>query len=271
MPELPEVETTRRGISPHVEGQRVQSVLVRNAKLRWPIPPALAAELPGLTIDSIERRAKYLLMHTSAGTLLAHLGMSGSLRIVDASAPVRKHDHVDIVLAGGAVLRFHDPRRFGCMLWVREAVDEHPLLAGLGPEPLSNELTGDYLFARSRKRSAPVKSFIMDQRIVVGVGNIYANEALFAAGISPRRKSGSVTRAQYEALVAEIKAVLNRAIKSGGTTLRDFVGSDGTPGYFVQELQVYGRGGEPCTRCRSKLREFRQGQRASVYCPKCQR
>lgn len=271
MPELPEVETTRRGIRPHVEGQRVQSVLVRNANLRWPIPAALAADLPGLTIDTIERRAKYLLMHTRAGTLLAHLGMSGSLRIVDASAPVRKHDHVDIMLAGGTVLRFHDPRRFGCMLWVRDAIDEHPLLAGLGPEPLSNELTGDYLFARSRKRSAPVKSFIMDQRIVVGVGNIYANEALFAAGISPRRKSGSVTRAQYEALVVEIKAVLTRAIKSGGTTLRDFVGSDGTPGYFVQELQVYGRGGEQCTRCRSKLREFRQGQRASVYCPKCQR
>ncbi|HEY0961822.1 MAG TPA: bifunctional DNA-formamidopyrimidine glycosylase/DNA-(apurinic or apyrimidinic site) lyase [Pseudomonadales bacterium] len=271
MPELPEVETTRRGILPHVEGKRVKSVLVRNASLRWPVPAALAADLPGKTIDTIERRAKYLLMRTRAGTLLTHLGMSGSLRIVDASAPVRKHDHVDIVLADDTVLRFHDPRRFGCMLWVTDAIDGHPLLADLGPEPLSNEFTGDYLFARSRKRSAPIKSFIMDQRIVVGVGNIYANEALFAAGISPRRKSGSVTRAQYDALASEIKAVLHRAIASGGTTLRDFVGSDGTPGYFVQELQVYGRGGEACTRCRSKLREFRLGQRASVYCPKCQR
>jgi formamidopyrimidine-DNA glycosylase len=271
LPELPEVETTRRGILPHVEGKRVEAVLVRNERLRWPIPAALAAELPGQRIDSIERRAKYLLLRTKAGTLLVHLGMSGSLRIVDASAPVRKHDHVDIALVDGTVLRFHDPRRFGCMLWVTDAIDEHPLLASLGPEPLSDALTADYLFARSRKRSAPIKSFIMDQRIVVGVGNIYANEALFAAGISPRRKSGSVTRAQYEVLVAEIKAVLNRAIQSGGTTLRDFVGSDGKPGYFVQELQVYGRGGENCTRCRSKLREFRQGQRASVYCPKCQR
>lgn len=271
MPELPEVETTRRGILPHVEGKRVEAVVVRNERLRWPVPAALAAELPGQKIDAIERRAKYLLLRTKRGTLLAHLGMSGSLRIVEPSAPVRKHDHVDIVLTGGTVLRFHDPRRFGCMLWVTGALDEHPLLAGLGPEPLSTELTGDYLFTRSRKRSAPIKSFIMDQRIVVGVGNIYANEALFAAGISPRRKSGTVTRAQYDALVAEIKAVLNRAIEAGGTTLRDFVGGDGKPGYFVQELLVYGRGGESCTRCRSTLREIRQGQRATVYCPKCQR
>jgi formamidopyrimidine-DNA glycosylase len=271
LPELPEVETTRRGIAPHVEGKRVKAVLVRDHRLRWPIPATLAAELPGQTIDTIERRAKYLLLRTKTGTLLAHLGMSGSFRIVTPEEPVRKHDHVDIVLADGKVLRFHDPRRFGCLLWVKDEVNAHPLLAGLGPEPLSNELTADYLFARSRKRSAPVKSFIMDQRIVVGVGNIYANEALFSAGISPRRKSGSVTRAQFAALVTEIKAVLKRSIKSGGTTLRDFVGGDGKPGYFIQELNVYGRGGESCVTCRSKLREFRQGQRATVYCPKCQR
>jgi formamidopyrimidine-DNA glycosylase len=271
LPELPEVETTRRGIAPHVEGKRVKEVLVRDSRLRWPVTPTLAAELRGQTIDTIERRAKYLLLHTKAGTLLAHLGMSGSFRIVEPAEPVRKHDHVDIVLANNRILRFHDPRRFGCMLWVKDDLHEHPLLAGLGPEPLSKELTGEYLFARSRKRSAPVKSFIMDQRIVVGVGNIYANEALFGAGISPRRKSGAVTRAQFAALVAEIKAVLKRSIKSGGTTLRDFVGSDGAPGYFIQELQVYGRGGEPCARCRSKLTEFRQGQRTTVYCPKCQR
>ena len=271
MPELPEVETTRRGIAPHVTGKRVKDVLVRDSRLRWPVSAALAAELRGQTIDAIERRAKYLLLRTKAGTLLAHLGMSGSFRIVDAAEPVRKHDHVDIVFGDNRILRFHDPRRFGCMLWVQDEVNEHPLLAGLGPEPLSKELTGDYLFARSRKRSAPIKSFIMDQRIVVGVGNIYANEALFSAGISPRRKSGSVTRAQFDALVTEIKAVLERSIKSGGTTLRDFVGGDGKPGYFVQQLLVYGRGGEPCSRCRSKLREFRQGQRTTVYCPRCQR
>jgi len=271
LPELPEVETTRRGIAPHVEGKRVKSVLIRDSRLRWPIPATLAAELPGQKIEAIERRAKYLLLKTKTATLLAHLGMSGSFRIVTPAEPVRKHDHVDIVLADNTVLRFHDPRRFGCMLWVKDDVNAHPLLAGLGPEPLSNQLTADYLFTRSRKRSAPVKSFIMDQRIVVGVGNIYANEALFEAGISPRKKSGSVTRAQFETLVAEIKAVLQRSIKSGGTTLRDFVGSDGTPGYFVQELKVYGRGGEDCVTCRSKLREFRQGQRATVYCPKCQR
>jgi formamidopyrimidine-DNA glycosylase len=271
LPELPEVETTRRGIAPHVEGARVQSVLVRNGRLRWPVPAALAADLPGQTIHAIERRAKYLLLRTRAGTLLAHLGMSGSFRIVTPGEPVRKHDHVDIVLANGKVLRFHDPRRFGCMLWVTDPIEQHPLLAGLGPEPLAADFTGAYLFARSRKRSAPIKSFIMDQRIVVGVGNIYANEALFGAGISPRRKSGAVTRAQFDALVSEIRAVLKRSIKSGGTTLRDFVGSDGAPGYFIQQLQVYGRGGEACARCRSTLREFRQGQRATVYCPKCQR
>lgn len=271
MPELPEVETTRRGIAPHVEGRRVKTVTVRDSRLRWSVPEALAAKLRGQKIERIERRAKYLLLRTAAGTVLAHLGMSGSFRIVDPREPVRKHDHVDIALDNGCVLRFHDPRRFGCMLWVEDDVTVHPLLAQLGPEPLSEELTGEYLFKRSRKRSALVKSFIMDQRIVVGVGNIYANEALFGAGISPRRKSGSVTRAQYDALVAEIKTVLQRSIEVGGTTLRDFVGSDGAPGYFIQQLQVYGRGGENCARCRSKLREFRQGQRATVYCPKCQR
>jgi formamidopyrimidine-DNA glycosylase len=270
MPELPEVETTRRGIAPHVEGRKVEAVVVREKRLRWPIPPSLARELPGQRIDSIERRAKYLILRTQAGCLLVHLGMSGSLRIVGPDEAVRKHDHVDIQLAGKQILRFHDPRRFGCMLWVKDNIEEHPLLAGLGPEPLSTAFTAEYLFARSRKRNAPIKSFIMDQRIVVGVGNIYANEALFSAGISPRRKGGSVTRAQYAALVTEIKAVLKRAITVGGTTLRDFVGGDGEPGYFAQALQVYGRGGEACMRCRSKLTEFRQGQRTTVYCPKCQ-
>lgn len=271
MPELPEVETTRLGIAPHVEGRKVKELIVRQRALRWPVPRGLEARLRGQTITALERRAKYLLFHTRKGSLLVHLGMSGSLRVTDGKDAPRKHDHVDLVFGGDRILRFHDPRRFGCLLWVKEEVNAHPLLAGLGPEPLSKELTGEYLFARARKRSAPIKSFIMDQRIVVGVGNIYANEALFSAGISPRRKSGKVTRAQFDALVTEIKAVLKRSIKSGGTTLRDFVGGDGEPGYFIQQLLVYGRGGEPCTRCRSKLREFRQGQRSTVYCPECQR
>jgi formamidopyrimidine-DNA glycosylase len=271
MPELPEVETTRRGLSPHVAGQLVRAVQVREKRLRWPVPPALTRELTGQRIERIERRAKYLLFHTPAGVLLAHLGMSGSLRLVAPDEPVRKHDHVDIALANNLVLRFHDPRRFGCLLWVKGDIGAHPLLKALGPEPLEESFTGDLMFARSRKRSAPVKSFIMDQRIVVGVGNIYANEALFAAGISPRRKAGKVTRAQYDALVAEIRAVLQRAIRSGGTTLRDFIGGDGKPGYFQQTLAVYGRGGGTCVRCRSALVEFRLGQRSTVYCPRCQR
>jgi formamidopyrimidine-DNA glycosylase len=271
MPELPEVETTRKGIAPYVEGKKVASVTVRQKSLRWPVPASLAKELPGQKIRQLRRRAKYLLATTDRGTLLIHLGMSGSLRVVtDGEAP-RKHDHVDIVMEGGDVLRFHDPRRFGCVMWLKEPVEAHPLLANLGPEPLSDAFNAAYLHATSRKRKAAVKTFIMDGRVVVGVGNIYANEALFAAGINPTRAAGSISLARYEKLVQEIKAVLARAIKVGGTTLRDFVGGDGKPGYFSQSLNVYGRGGEPCKRCGTVLTEIRLGQRSTVYCRQCQK
>jgi formamidopyrimidine-DNA glycosylase len=270
MPELPEVETTGRGIAPWVEGQCVTAVQVRHAGLRWPVPPELARTLPGQRIRSVTRRGKYLLLQTDAGHVLIHLGMSGSLRIVEAATEVKKHDHVDICLASGKVLRFHDPRRFGCILWLTQDPQQHPLLAELGPEPLSEAFDADYLFARSRKRSAPVKQFIMDSHVVVGVGNIYANEALFLAGILPSRKAGSISKARYVRLVAAIRQVLADAIRSGGTTLRDFVGGDGKPGYFKQSLHVYGRGGENCRRCAAQLTEIRQGQRATVYCARCQ-
>jgi len=278
MPELPEVETTRRGIAPHVVGRKVSAVVVREPRLRWPVPPGLDALLRGQELLAVTRRGKYLLFETRTGTLLVHLGMSGSLRVVAPDAPVGKHDHVDIVVGtksgspgkGTQVLRFHDPRRFGCMLWLQEEPHTHPLLAGLGPEPLSAEFDTDYLYERSRKRSVPVKSFIMDGRVVVGVGNIYANEALFAAGIAPQRKAGTVSRARYASLVKEIKAVLERAIAVGGTTLRDFVGGNGEPGYFRQSLAVYGRGGEPCVSCGRTLVEIRLGQRSTVHCPRCQ-
>ena len=271
MPELPEVETTRRGITPHIKGIVVDAVVVREPRLRWAVTPALKRALPGNVIDAVERRAKYLLLQTAKGNVLIHLGMSGSLKIVTADEPVRKHDHVDFSLANGKVMRFHDPRRFGCVLWLPGDPYEHALLADLGPEPLSDELTGAYLFERSRNRKAPVKTFIMDGRIVVGVGNIYANEALFAARIAPERMAGSVSKKQYEALAAAIKKVLLQAIAAGGTTLRDFSGGDGEPGYFKQELLVYGRGGEPCLHCGKLLTEIRLGQRTTVYCPKCQR
>jgi formamidopyrimidine-DNA glycosylase len=270
MPELPEVETTGRGIAPWVEGVRVQSVVVRHAGLRWPIPAALAQRLQGQLVERVTRRGKYLLLQAGEGHVLVHLGMSGSLRIVEPGAEVKKHDHVDFVLDNGKVLRFHDPRRFGCILWLDGDPMLHPLLATLGPEPLSEAFNADGLFALSRKRTAPVKQFIMDSHVVVGVGNIYANEALFMAGILPTRKAGTISKARYAKLVATIKAVLANAIKSGGTTLRDFVGGDGKPGYFKQQLHVYGRGGEPCTQCGGLLTEIRQGQRTTVYCHKCQ-
>ena len=246
MPELPEVETTRRGIEPHVRGQRIERLVVRQPRLRWPIPVELAELLQGRTIERVERRGKYLLVPFAHGTLLIHLGMSGSLRIIETGLPVGKHDHVDIELSSGQVLRYTDPRRFGAMLWHAGDVSTHLLLAELGPEPLTDAFDGDYLFERSRGRSAPVKTFLMDSHIVVGVGNIYANEALFSAGIRPDRAAGRVSRARYVALADEVKRVLARSIKQGGTTLRDFVGGDGKPGYFRQQLNVYGRGGESC-------------------------
>lgn len=272
MPELPEVETTRRGLAPHVEGRVVAGVVLRRPDLRWPIPPQVAALLPGQRIDAVRRRAKYLLLDTAAGSALLHLGMSGSLRVLPASTPLDPHDHVDIALAGRGtrVLRFNDPRRFGCLLWQAPG-EVHPLLRSLGPEPLSDAFDGDYLFARSRGRTAPVKSFLMDQRIVVGVGNIYAAEALFAAGISPLRAAGRVSRERYAALAGEVKRILAWAITRGGTTLRDFISPDGAPGYFELELAAYGRGGEPCPRCGRPMQEAAIGQRTTVWCGRCQR
>ncbi|WP_313306212.1 bifunctional DNA-formamidopyrimidine glycosylase/DNA-(apurinic or apyrimidinic site) lyase [Stutzerimonas balearica] len=270
MPELPEVETTRRGIAPHLLGQTIERVVVRDRRLRWPIPEDLDVRLSGQRIEAVERRAKYLLIRVQSGTLIAHLGMSGSLRLVPAELPAAKHEHVDILLGSGQALRYTDPRRFGALLWSQLPL-QHPLLASLGPEPLDEGFDGRRLYELSRGRSMAVKPFIMDNAVVVGVGNIYASEALFAAGIDPRRPAGGISRARYERLAAEIRRILAMAIERGGTTLRDFVGGDGKPGYFQQELFVYGRGGAFCKQCGSTLREVRLGQRASVYCGRCQR
>jgi formamidopyrimidine-DNA glycosylase len=275
MPELPEVETTRRGLAPHLEGRRISAVTLRRPDLRWPIPPEIGALLPGQRIEAIRRRAKYLLLDTAAGSALLHLGMSGSLRVLPRTTPLTAHDHVDLLLEDGhldegRVLRFNDPRRFGCLLW-QPPGETHELLRELGPEPLGDQFDGDYLFQRSRGRSVPVKSFLMDQRIVVGVGNIYAAEALFAAGISPLRGAGRVSRERYGLLADAVKTILARAIARGGTTLRDFISPDGAPGYFEQELSAYGRGGAPCPRCGRALRQAQIGQRATVWCSACQR
>lgn len=270
MPELPEVETTRRGIDPHVVGQRIVGVAVRDRRLRWPIPEAFEPTLVGSRIVATRRRAKYLLIDCETGTLLVHLGMSGSLRLVSGNSSPRKHDHVDIRLADGNVLRYHDPRRFGSMHWLES--ESHVLLDHLGPEPLSDDFSGAYLYRRARGRKTPLKHFIMDARVVVGVGNIYANEALFMAGIRPDRRTSNVSQLRYEGLAEAIKDVLATAIDVGGTTLRDFVGGDGKAGYFAQSLQVYGRGGEHCLRCKDHtLREIRQSNRTTVFCSQCQR
>lgn len=271
MPELPEVETTRRGIEPHCVGRVVQRVSVRESRLRWPVPEQLASRLRGQTITAVDRRGKYLLFRTAAGSALMHLGMSGSLRVVAPAAPFSRHDHIDIQMDSGVCLRYHDPRRFGCLLWLPSGDAIHPLLQDLGPEPLSTEFDGQLLYRRSRGRKAPVKSFIMDATVVVGVGNIYANEALFLSGIRPGRAAGRISGPRYERLADTIKQVLTSAINQGGTTLRDFVGGDGKPGYFAQQLNVYGRAGQPCKACGLPLRELRLGQRSSVYCVTCQR
>jgi len=270
MPELPEVETTRRGIEPYLKGQRVSRVLVRERRLRWPIPEDLDVRLSGQRIQAVERRAKYLLIRAESGTLIGHLGMSGSLRLVECGLPAGRHEHVDIELESGLALGYTDPRRFGALLG-SQAPLHHELLARLGPEPLGEEFDGERLYQLSRGKQLAVKPFIMDNAVVVGVGNIYATEALFAAGIDPRRPAGSIARARYLRLGEAIKRILAQAIECGGTTLRDFVGGDGKPGYFQQELFVYGRAGEFCKSCGSTLRETRLGQRASVYCPRCQR
>jgi formamidopyrimidine-DNA glycosylase len=271
MPELPEVETTRRGIAPHITGHTVSKVIVRESRLRWPVPKGLGRNLKGQRINSVERRGKYLLLQTGVGTLILHLGMSGSLRVVPANTPAEKHDHVDIVFENNQCLRLRDPRRFGSIFWTRNDPLQHERLAGLGPEPLDETLNGNYLFAKSRGRRITIKQFIMDSRVVVGVGNIYASESLFRAGIRPQREAGRISKVRYERLSSAIKQVISEAIQAGGTTLRDFTNSDGKPGYFSQQLNVYGRQGEPCYACGQKIQQVTLGQRASYFCPRCQR
>jgi formamidopyrimidine-DNA glycosylase len=271
MPELPEVETAARGIAPHVTGQRILRAVVREPRLRRPIPRRFAAEVAGRKVTAVRRRGKYLLLITDGGTLIVHLGMSGSLRLVPRGTPPHKHDHVDLEFGNGLALRLRDPRRFGLMIWTTEDPLRHPLLRALGPEPLDTVFTGDLLFERARGRRVPVKQFIMDAKVVVGVGNIYANEALFAAGIHPARAAGRVSREEYRALAKAIKRVLRYAIGRGGTTLRDFVAEDGRPGYFQQRLKVYGREGGACRRCGGPVEVVRLGQRATYFCGRCQR
>jgi formamidopyrimidine-DNA glycosylase len=271
VPELPEVETTRRGIAPHVVGHRIARVVVRDRRLRWPVPPGLEAATAGRTIQAVTRRAKYLLLVLETGTVLLHLGMSGSLRVVSADAPPGPHDHADIVLDDGRCLRLNDPRRFGSLLWTTDDPLKHPLLKDLGPEPLGPEFNGDYLFHRSRGRRMPVKHFLMDSHTVAGLGNIYVNEALFAARIHPARAAGRISAARYERLVEAIRSVLQAAIGEGGTTLRDFVGGDGRPGYFQLKLSVYGRAGQPCPACGAPVVALDLGQRATYACRRCQR
>jgi formamidopyrimidine-DNA glycosylase len=270
MPELPEVETTLRGIEPHLLNQRVVRIIVRDPRLRWPVPVEVN-KAEGQRFVSLSRRGKYLLLNLEKGGLIIHLGMSGSLRILQQPLAPEKHDHVDIELDNGVCLRFNDPRRFGAFLWVDGAMESHELLSKLGPEPLSGEFTADYLYRRSRNRKVAIKNFIMNGHVVVGVGNIYASEALFMAGIHPQRAAGRVSGQRYEGLVAAIRDVLSRAIQQGGTTLKDFVNSDGAPGYFAQELLVYNRAGSECFQCGAPIRQKVIGQRSSYYCPGCQK
>ncbi|WP_136068973.1 bifunctional DNA-formamidopyrimidine glycosylase/DNA-(apurinic or apyrimidinic site) lyase [Modicisalibacter radicis] len=275
MPELPEVETTRRGIAPYVEGREISEVIVRERRLRTPVPADFEQALVGRRIGELGRRAKYLTIplrdpSSDRCALLWHLGMSGSLRIARLGDLPKKHDHVDVVLDDGAILRYHDPRRFGFVDWLQGDVRNDPRLARLGPEPLSPDFDGERLYRLSRGRRLAVKPFLMDNAVVVGVGNIYAAEALFLAGIDPRRAAGRVSRERYERLAAAARDVLAAAITQGGTTLRDFVSGTGEPGYFSQRLNVYGRAGQACRRCGGELRLITLGQRASVFCPRCQ-
>ncbi len=270
MPELPEVETSRRGIAPFLEGESITGVVVRDRRLRWPVSRDVDRRLPGATVTSVGRRAKYLLINTTNGTAILHLGMSGHVCIVDSDTPAGVHDHVDIELSSGKALRLTDPRRFGSLHW-SGAPHEHTLLRSLGPEPLGDEFSGDYLWRRSRGRRVAVKQFIMNAHIVVGVGNIYASEALFLAGIHPARAAGRIARRRYDKLADSIGEVLERAIRAGGTTLRDFYGGNGEAGYFQQQLEVYGREDEACRVCATPITAIVQGQRSTYYCKRCQR
>lgn len=271
MPELPEVETTCRGIAPHIIGATIEKLVVRNGSLRWPVDKNLAKYLKNKNILSVSRRAKYILLGFENGQLAIHLGMSGNLRIVSPEETVKKHDHIDVVMGKGGVLRFHDPRRFGAFVWVEGELSSHKLFKDLGPEPLEDAFDLDYLFACSRKKKVSVKSFIMNAHVVVGVGNIYANEALFMSGIHPERFAGSISRKRYLRLIENIKKVLSMAVERGGTTLKDFTNAEGKPGYFSQQLLVYGRKGEPCVECGCTLQELRISQRSTIFCKKCQK
>jgi formamidopyrimidine-DNA glycosylase len=270
LPELPEVETTRRGIEPFLVNRTIHKATVHDARLRWPVPADLAGRLGGATALAVDRRAKYLMIRFQQGTLMVHLGMSGSLRVVTDGAARLTHDHVELDMGADTRLLYNDPRRFGSWLWSTEP-ELHPLISHLGPEPLESTFNGAYLYQRARGRSAPIKSFLMDSRIVVGVGNIYANEALFMTGIHPRRAAGRIGRERMQRLAEAVREILSAAILMGGTTLRDFINSDGKPGYFAQSLNVYGRGGKPCRHCGRPLREIRLTQRSTVYCGYCQR
>jgi formamidopyrimidine-DNA glycosylase len=273
MPELPEVETIRRGVEPHVVGRTIVQVTVREPRLRWPVPPTLAGFAQGQRITATSRRGKYLLLHLGddGDRLIVHLGMSGRLFVLDAQHPLVKHDHLDLVLDDGRLLRYHDPRRFGAVLPWPARDGEHALMRSMGPEPFSEAFHGEYLFEKSRRKTTAVKAFVMDAGVVVGAGNIYAAESLFRAGIRPTRPAGKVTRLEYARLAAKVREVLAEAITQGGTTLRDFAGADGASGYFQQDLFVYGRAGAPCRVCGTLIRNVRLGNRQSAYCPRCQR
>ncbi|HTC50581.1 MAG TPA: bifunctional DNA-formamidopyrimidine glycosylase/DNA-(apurinic or apyrimidinic site) lyase [Steroidobacteraceae bacterium] len=270
MPELPEVETTRRGLEPHLAGQTILRLTVHDHRLRWPVAAGLPQTLAGQRVESVERRAKYLLLRLTHGTVLWHLGMSGSLRIVPSGLPTEPHDHIDLALTSGHTVRFNDPRRFGCVIYVTGDPQAHPLLAKLAPEPFAAAFDAGYLWRVSRRRKVSVKQLIMNGQVVTGVGNIYASEVLFHSGIRPRRQSRSLKRAEVTRLVAAIRKVLKQAIRVGGTTLRDYVNPEGNPGYFRQKLYVYERAGEPCRNCDTLIRSLTQGQRSTYYCPTCQ-
>lgn len=271
MPELPEVETTRRGLAPHLQGQRIAAVVVRDRRLRWPVPRDLSKNLVGCTVRAIERRGKYLLVDCGNGWMILHLGMSGSLRVLPQATPAGKHDHFDLVLASGMMARLTDPRRFGAVLWQTRDPHAHPLLAHLGPEPLGPDFHAAALHRHLHGRSAAIKTAIMDSRVVVGVGNIYASESLFRAGINPKTAAGRISFRRCESLVGAIRETLSAAIEAGGSTLRDFVSADGNPGYFQQTYFVYGRYGQACRVCGAAIKTLRMGQRATYYCSRCQR
>ena len=271
MPELPEVETTRRGIAPHARKRRIVTLAVYEPRLRWPIARTLAAAVAGQRIRQVGRRAKYLLLKLDGGTLLLHLGMSGNLRAVPVATPRLKHDHFDLQLDSGMALRFNDPRRFGSLLLADGDARAHPLLRDLAPEPFAKAFDAAYLYRISRGRRVSLKQLIMNSHLVVGVGNIYASEALFRARLRPTRRAASLTRAEAARLVRAVRTVLRLAIRAGGTTLRDYLGADGAPGYFRQRLYVYERKGKPCRRCRTAVKALTQGQRSTYYCPSCQK